>query len=93
MNDTSTNVVSFTDAKVAASRRAIIDSLQNRGANWVSEPFLITVVMNDMPAGATVKELLDEMVQEGALEKTYHSATDKMNRTLQLPLYRLGKYA
>lgn len=89
MNDTSTNVVSFTDAKVASSRRAIIDSLQNRGANWVSEPFLMTVIMDDMPAGVTAKELLDEMVQEGKLEKSYHTATDKMNRTLQLPLYRL----
>lgn len=88
--NTSSNVVHLQDVKVAGVKRALIDSLTNRGANWVSEPFLMAVIMDDMPAGVSSKELIDGLVQDGTIDKSYHTATDKMNRTIQLPLYRLA---
>ena len=91
MNDNTNNVVSLQDVKVATAKNALIDSLKNRGANWVSEPFLMTVIMDDMPAGVSARELIDGMVQDGTIDRTFHTATDKMDRTLNLPLYRLAQ--
>jgi hypothetical protein len=86
----SNNVVSLQDVKLSAVKRTLMDNLSNRGGNWVSEPFLITIIMDDMPADTSAKELIDGMVQEGTLAKTFHTVTDKMQRTHHLPLYRLS---
>ena len=89
----SSNVVSLQDVKLAGIKRTLIDNLKNRGGNWVSEPFLITVIMDDMPASLSAKDFIDGMVREGTIDKTFHTATDNMDRTLQLPLYRLAPSA
>jgi hypothetical protein len=86
--NTENNVVSMENVVIRNIEEAIVASLENR-THWVA-PHVMTNAADRVNAqNVNVYGVIDRMVQEGTLEKSFQTVTDKFNRAVHLPLYRL----
>jgi hypothetical protein len=75
---------------IVGIRAAIEDVLSNRGGKWVGEFVVVNAGDHVTPPNMSVFDVINEMVADNTLEKTYQVVNDKMHRTVRLPLYRLA---
>lgn len=83
------NVVSMEHSVTAGIRAAIEDVLSNRGGKWVGEFVVVNAGDHVTPPNMNVFDVINEMVADDTLEKSFQVVNDKMHRAVQLPLYRL----
>ena len=83
------NVISLEHSVILHVENAIIDVLSNRGGKWVGEFVLYNAGDRVSIPNLNVGDVIRQMQKDGTIEKSYQTVTDKMDRTVQLPLYRL----
>jgi len=86
---TSNNVVSIENSVVARVESAILNALSNRAGKWVAPHIMTNAADNVATPNVNVFGVIDRMVQDGTLEKTFRVVSDKFDRAVQLPMYRL----
>lgn len=84
------NVVSFNNTIETKIEEKIADALDNRCGNWVSEAFLVGRVIDMTTPTVKAMDVIDKMVSEGKLEKTFHTVQDKFGHGVRLYSYRLA---
>lgn len=82
-------IVSFEDKIVGKIKQDITEAMSNRCGRWVSESFLYLVASNSTTPNVTFGNILENMLKEGTIEKSYESGVDKFDRVVHLPQYRL----
>lgn len=87
---TTNNVVSMEHSVTAGIRHAIESVLSNRGGKWVGEFVIVNAGEHVTPPNMDVFDVINEMVADNTLEKSFQVVNDKMHRAVQLPLYRLA---
>jgi len=83
-------IVNFESKLMEKIEEDITNALSNRCGMWVSESFLHMVASKSTtPNVVTFGHILKSMISKGKIEKTFQTATDKFDRTVHLPQYRL----
>lgn len=83
------DIVSLEDKIVSKIKADIVAAMANRCGRWVSEPFLSIVASNSSKPNVKFGDILNSMINDGTVEKSYETSTDKFHRTIYLPIYRL----
>jgi hypothetical protein len=85
-----TNVVKLLDNIQERVEEEIIRALENR-VHWVSEPFILLAGERGSTPNVSVFGVIQKMIREGKLNKTYLPASFPNGKTENLPHYRLAK--
>lgn len=88
--NTENNVVSMEAVVSDRVVDAIVESLENRAGNWVAPHVLTSAAERVNAKTVSVYDVIDRMVREGTLEKSFQTVNDKFDRPVHLPLYRLA---
>ena len=84
-----TNVVNFNDTIETKIEEAILDALDNRCGKWVSEAFVVGRGMNIATQNVKISDIINRMVDEGKLERTFQTVSDKFGQGMKLYSYRI----
>jgi hypothetical protein len=85
-----TNVVNLLDNIQDRTEEEIIRALEGR-VHWVSEPFVMMIGLRHAPPNVCITEVLEKMIREGKINKTYMPIPSPDGGTNKLPHYRLAR--
>jgi len=87
--NTENNVVSLEHSVILHMENAIVDVLSHRAGKWVASHVLYNAADPHARPNLSITAVIEGMVKDGVLEKSFQTVNDKLHRAIQLPLYRL----